>query len=129
MNRLNISVFTTSYSRLCLALFILIICTNTHGVFANDGHNEESWMNDDQEKVYVLKRDIPNDVRLTRRGVWSRLFRQEYNPTRGNNHVYYSPTASVHLGAIHVIPFDKRTIPIELQKALFAHGIIGRRRR
>ncbi len=29
-------------------------------------------------------------------------------------------------GRIHVIPFKKRTIPIELQKALYAHGIVGR---
>ena len=32
-------------------------------------------------------------------------------------------------GHAHVIPFKKRTIPIELQKALYAHGIVGRRRR
>ena len=31
-------------------------------------------------------------------------------------------------GTIRVIPFKKRTIPIELQKALYAHGIVGRRR-
>ena len=31
-------------------------------------------------------------------------------------------------GQVHVIPFKKRTIPIELQKALYAHGIVGRRR-
>ena len=32
-------------------------------------------------------------------------------------------------GHMYVIPFKKRTIPIELQKALYAHGIVGRRRR
>jgi hypothetical protein len=31
-------------------------------------------------------------------------------------------------GQIRIIPFKKRTIPIELQKALYAHGIVGRRR-
>jgi hypothetical protein len=31
-------------------------------------------------------------------------------------------------GSIRIIPFKKRTIPIEFQKALYAHGIVGRRR-
>ncbi len=31
-------------------------------------------------------------------------------------------------GQIRIIPAKKRTIPIELQKALYAHGIVGRRR-
>lgn len=33
----------------------------------------------------------------------------------------------LHLGQYRIIPFKKRTIPIELQKALYAHGIVGRR--
>ncbi len=61
------------------------------------------------------------------RGVWSRLFRDEINQPRMNSR---SKGANYALatGKVHIIPYDKRTIPIELQKALYAHGIVGRRR-
>ncbi|UJR26959.1 hypothetical protein I4U23_008266 [Adineta vaga] len=130
MNQHSISIFSTSYLRMYIVVFVLIICMNHHYVFANDNSNEMSSENDNQEEAFVLKNAIPDDIQFTRRGVWSRLFRQEHNPTRTNNRIHYSPTAAahtLHTGKIHIIPFDKRTIPVELQKALYAHGIVGRR--
>jgi len=45
---------------------------------------------------------------------------------------YSSPISNINLrrGEIQYItyPAHKRAIPIEFQKALFAHGIVGRRR-
>jgi hypothetical protein len=46
---------------------------------------------------------------------------------------YYSaslPALNLRNGEIRFIsyPAQKRAIPIEFQKALFAHGIVGRRR-
>lgn len=38
------------------------------------------------------------------------------------------PYFNFRRGTFQVMPYKKRTIPLELQKALYAHGIIGRRR-
>jgi hypothetical protein len=49
----------------------------------------------------------------------------------GNSHSDGSPMTidyDLTYGPVRLIPFKKRTIPIELQKALYAHGIVGRRR-
>ncbi|CAF0946154.1 unnamed protein product [Adineta ricciae] len=47
-----------------------------------------------------------------------------------NNRAERSPINDygLHYGRYHLPFYKKRTIPIELQKALYAHGIVGRRR-
>ena len=52
---------------------------------------------------------------------WSRWFASE--PPLA------TPELRLRNGVIHIVPYKKRTIPLELQRALYAHGIVGRRRR
>lgn len=79
-----------------------------------------------------MKSSIPENVELARRGVWSRLFRSETNsPQKMNSYSYDQLNDSgyaVKNGRVQFIPHDKRTIPLELRKAFYAHGIVGRRR-
>ena len=60
-----------------------------------------------------------------RASLWSKLFRdnQRKMPLSPEHHELHIRNAVIHL-----IPNKKRTIPLELQKALYAHGIVGRRR-
>jgi hypothetical protein len=75
---------------------------------------------------------MPENLQLIRRGVWSRLFRSKTNlPQIMNSHSHQPPTAPAFAAGIiplQLLPYEKRTIPLELRKALYAHGIIGRRR-
>jgi len=79
-----------------------------------------------------LKNSIPEDIELNRRGVWARLFRNEINSSEKiNSRSRNFPVEFVYAlkdGRIQLIPHDKRTIPLELRKAIYAHGIVGRRR-
>ena len=114
---------STSYLQIFILLFILNIWINTDQVSANG--------NSDNEVLY-LKNSESDNIQLMRRSVWSRLFRGELNaPHRIDDHSYQSSiisNAAFKNGRIQLIPYDKRTIPIELRKALYAHGIVGRRR-
>jgi hypothetical protein len=51
----------------------------------------------------------------------SRVLRSRYISTLPNSY-------DLRHGIIRFVPYKKRTIPLELQKALYAHGIVGRRR-
>jgi len=42
------------------------------------------------------------------------------------DHPIIRPDYDIQYDQIRIIPYKKRTIPIELQKALYAHGIVGR---
>lgn len=67
-----------------------------------------------------FKRSTTENVHGVRRDVWSILFGYENPSTR-----YQQNHHGSSVSRIRIIPLDKRTIPIELQKALYAHGIIG----
>ena len=102
---------------------------NNNHVSANGIHDEKDGELSDTS--FDLENSIPDPIELIRRGVWSRLFRSENTQPKINSHSHHSPTLSNYdllAGRFHYVPFDKRTIPIELQKALYAHGIVGRRR-
>lgn len=43
-----------------------------------------------------------------------------------SNYIAAIPSFELRHGVVHLIPYKKRTIPLELQKALYAHGIVGR---
>ena len=69
---------------------------------------------------------VPDSSELAARTPWSQLFHNYYDRPR-----YYAlPKSGFALRRhdVRYIPQGKRSIPIELQKALFAHGIVGRRR-
>ncbi|CAF0949484.1 unnamed protein product [Adineta steineri] len=128
MTQASISMFAL-YLRMLIVFFVLIICINNNYVLANDQITLINDNNDDQ--LTDVEDSMSENIELVRRGVWSRLFRTEVNPARLDSRFSYSPTSLNYAsssGPIHIIPVDKRTIPIELQKALYAHGIVGRRR-
>ncbi len=75
---------------------------------------------------------VPDNEVTISRNPWSQLFRR-YSDRPIFPSKYYSPSQSgiaLRHGVIPYIPYpsEKRAIPIEFQKALFAHGIVGRRR-
>ena len=92
-----------------------------------DDLTSSSW---NSGESYYFKRSIPDSKQWARRDLWSRLFRPDHRLTT------YSPESPAASGSgyltsvsrVRLIPYDKRGIPIELQKALYAHGIVGRRR-
>lgn len=63
---------------------------------------------------------------------WSQLFYQRYQPSVVLPYYPASLKSGLALRRSNLrygsFPYPKRSIPIELQKALFAHGIVGRRR-
>lgn len=72
-----------------------------------------------------------NDEEISR-NPWSQLFHRHHTRS-ALNPTYYVTSQSGFPARHHQIryipyPSQKRTIPIELQKALLAHGIVGRRR-
>lgn len=74
-------------------------------------------MSDDQESTEDLSEE---PVFRAERGVWSRLFRTDANTPQKIKALNAKVPAQIQF-----IPYDKRTIPIELRKALYAHGIVG----
>jgi hypothetical protein len=52
--------------------------------------------------------------------LWPRIHRQSDTSAM--------PNFDFRRGIVRFYPYKKRTIPLELQKALYAHGIVGRRR-
>ena len=131
----------TSHFQWFAVIFVFIVCLNQHGLTAsaiddrtsmdqaNADLTSSSWNSDES---FYLKRFIPDSKQWTRRDLWSRFFRADNRPVTYSHQSPAGPAAgSNHLtsvGRIRIIPFDKRGIPIELQKALYAHGIVGRRR-
>ncbi len=70
-------------------------------------------LNDDQSDH--LSDDISSS------NIWPEINEQQ-------NYIPSVPNFDLRRGIIRIIPYKKRTIPLELQKALYAHGIVGRRR-
>lgn len=112
------------------SLFILfVMLANNHHILAY-GVNRESnplpqslLLNNGLPKAYydrdavsheTLDDDIPSS------DLWSVIFRPSNIPA--------IPGISFRRGVTQLNGFKKRKIPLELQKALYAHGIVGRRR-
>jgi hypothetical protein len=88
----------------------LIICISTKNV---DSLSNYQYDNNDEEAKNLL---IPDSLFLLK------------NINSRSDHSTIGSDYDLQYGQIHIIPYKKRTIPIELQKALYAHGIVGRRR-
>jgi hypothetical protein len=88
----------------------LIICISAKNV--NSLSNYQYNNNDGEFKNFL----VPNSLSLLK-NINSRF---DHSSIGSDSDLYY--------GQIRIIPYKKRTIPIELQKALYAHGIVGRRR-
>ncbi|CAF3597069.1 unnamed protein product [Rotaria sordida] len=106
---------------------------NSHAL-TNDINDSEFFDNSEDELGFPInqhnsvdmKKFIPENIALSRDNVWSRLFHSEISQPRITSRSSY-PSKKYGLtfpnGRTYIIPFDKRTIPIKLQKAFFAHGI------
>lgn len=112
--------------------FIIFILFNIGIHVLANGIQDGISIDNYNDELFDVKNIQPDDIELTRRGVWSRLFRNEINlPQKINSNMHKPPLVydfNLKNGRISVLPYDKRTIPIELRKALYAHGIVGRRR-
>jgi hypothetical protein len=91
--------------------------------------------NDESESSMVINPNdlhLPDKEELVSRNPWSKLFHRYSQRSMNTPRFYYpsSPAFNLRNGEIRFIPYpgQKRAIPIEFQKALFAHGIVGRRR-
>ncbi|CAF1046121.1 unnamed protein product [Rotaria sp. Silwood1] len=120
-----------------MIFFILVLCINKNRASINGINDPISFYNNDDESGFPINRDksfdlkefIPEDIESSQHNAWSRLFHSETSQPRITNRSRYPSRLHSHSspnGRMYIIPFDKRTIPIELQKALYAHGIVGR---
>ncbi|CAF1030119.1 unnamed protein product [Rotaria sordida] len=109
MSKDNIS-WSTSYLRfIVLFLFIIYVsATNTDSII-----NDQYDNNDAEINIH-----LPSDISFLFKSINNRL----------NHHPSMVYDFDIKNDQPVIIPFKKRTIPIELQKALYAHGIVGRRR-
>ena len=136
----------TSYSSsnyYLFTLFVLLLAINNHQITANSLSNRLDYQpyasifndlsyDDSELPISVTSSnfyELENDE-ITSQNPWSQLLhrhneRSIYTPT------YFLPSQNgfaLRNGEIRYISYPKRAVPIELQKALFAHGIVGRRR-
>ncbi|UJR26962.1 hypothetical protein I4U23_008269 [Adineta vaga] len=127
---------------------VILICLNQHQISANrlsskSDYEQRSLVYDDTSDEDLGNNDYPimntrNNAYLTdyeepsSSKPWSNLFRQYQQKSIYTPAYYSSPKSGFALrrSDLRYIPYlsAKRSIPIELQKALFAHGIVGRRR-
>ncbi|CAF4839197.1 unnamed protein product, partial [Rotaria sp. Silwood2] len=133
MSKANIFKFTSSL-RILMIFFVLVLCINKNHALANgingpiffDNNDDELEFPTNRNKPFDLKKFIREDIESSQSDAWSRLFHSETSQPRITNRSRYSSKVQSHgssNGRMYIIPFDKRTIPIELQKALYAHGI------
>ncbi|CAF2413689.1 unnamed protein product [Rotaria sp. Silwood2] len=116
-----------------LHVFILfisfIIFANNHKISANNIYRRndyvpQSFVFDNDKPKILFKRDNlyyeSMDDKIPSSALWSIIYRPDYISPKSNFGLRRSINPSM--------PFKKRKIPLELQKALYAHGIVGRRR-
>lgn len=119
-----------------MVFLILVICTNNNHASADEIYDTKH--SDHRDNGLSLPSEALNSAKtnsntneIKRRDVWSRIFGIEINPSRILSRSHYFSKLYGHPLSNNdyiVIPTDKSIIPIELQKALYAHGIVGRRR-
>jgi hypothetical protein len=122
-----------------LTLFLVLIAFASHyPISANTIHRNDDYLSsrpfttDNQATVYV-KPDSDSDIdsypaidsEPIVSNIWSPLYRQK---SSGTSYMPAMPHFQLRSGIIRLVSDKKRTIPLELQKALYAHGIVGRRR-
>ncbi|CAF2146197.1 unnamed protein product [Rotaria magnacalcarata] len=112
------------------ALFILlVILANNHKTLANtiyrrNGYAPHPLLYVDDQSRFQLDRDNLSHEFMDNEQPASNLWSVIFHP----NHIPAMPGTSVRRGVSSSMSFNKRKIPLELQKALYAHGIVGRRR-
>ncbi|CAF1228664.1 unnamed protein product [Adineta steineri] len=119
---INLHIFTLL---LLLLIFVAKQQISANSIYRGNPYESQSSLFDDDQLNLEPSSDnlfyepIDNAKSLTIRRL--RTYR--------SNFVQTMPHISVRNGVVRLIPYKKRTtIPLELQKALYAHGIVGRRR-
>ncbi|CAF0727997.1 unnamed protein product [Rotaria sordida] len=142
-----ISHSTSNYHLLTLFIVLLISINNNQisaysisSEFDYDHHdpiyNDLSYENIRKNELPILTNPnnlyVPDSDEIISRNPWSELFHRYYarsilTPTYNS---FAQPDFISRRDVNQFVPYsiEKRLIPIELQKALFAHGIVGRRR-
>ena len=121
---------TSNVNRPSFLLFVsLLILANSCCISANSTYRQNdypaaSFVIDDASSKKMAERDNSVYESISDEGPssdhWSVIFRPSY--------ISAVPHIGLRSGANYFIPFNKRKIPLQLQKALYAHGIVGRRR-
>ena len=107
----------TFHIHLVVLVIVLIIFEQSFPVSAN--------RIDDYDSSLSVFQDSQGNIYQRRSSLWSKLFRSNDQEISSNNHKH---ELHIRNAVVRLIPYKKRTIPLELQKALYAHGIVGRRR-
>ncbi|CAF3237176.1 unnamed protein product [Rotaria socialis] len=136
MTIINTARFS-AFLRIWIVLFSLVLCINStlaseNGIYDSlhfDNGDDEYGSPANRDASFYSKRLIHEHADFNRRDIWSRLFRSETSQPHIASRSYFSRKLYDHAatnGRMHTISIDKLAIPIELQKALYAHGIVGR---
>ncbi|UJR22178.1 hypothetical protein I4U23_025242 [Adineta vaga] len=107
MSKLDFSVSPSCF-RLIAFLFLLIVIVSARNI--DSSRNDEDHI----DNSGIIKQTLALDADL-----FSKI---------NNNRPDRSAMSDFGFTYGHFPFYKKRTIPIELQKALYAHGIVGRRR-
>lgn len=107
---------------LLLALVLIMFTQNSktlaNSIYRQYNYLPQSYIYDDDQNNNLSSELINNG--LSSSNNWPRTYRSSYTPPVQH--------FDFRRGVIRFYPYKKRTIPLELQKALYAHGIVGRRR-
>ncbi len=124
ISTLNVNLF------LFTVLLLLIIFTNNAKISAHSIHHKNHYLpesmifnDDDQTNLLAERNNLSSELingKISSLNFWPRTHRANFAPT--------IPSFDLRRGIVRFYPYKKRTIPLELQKALYAHGIVGRRR-
>ena len=126
---------------------VLLLVINNHQITANSLSHRPNYpayssiyndlfyddLDNNESPIVVYPNNFygPDNDEIISQNPWSQLFHRHYERSILTPAYYSQPQNGFALrnGEVHYIsyPSQKRAIPIELQKALFAHGIIGRR--
>ncbi|CAF3636281.1 unnamed protein product [Adineta steineri] len=142
-------IFSSNFNYQFFTLLIVILFfLNNYQISANRLSNKPDYQQlastyndlsyedmDDNESPFSMSQNnvyIPDYDEVAARHPWSQLFHRQSERSIYNTNSYIPQKSGFALrhSKIQYNPnlSQKRSIPIELQKALFAHGIVGRRR-
>ncbi|CAF0771830.1 unnamed protein product [Adineta ricciae] len=122
-----IPVFHLTFHLCTLFIFLMLLIhyrqVSAYNVYRVNSYSPQSLPfddNSDNSLNMFSESDEPIDDEFSLPNPFvNRLYSSYYRP---------SPTFKLRHGIAQIAPYKKRTIPLELQKALYAHGIVGRRR-
>ena len=135
---LQFNSLVTSHLHLLTLFLLLLVLANQHQASANSVHRHRAYLpasanfDESRANIYAEPESLAygeNSPEFDRFAVSSQR-RSEPLPRKSSRttHLSNMPVFNLRHGVLHILPYKKRTIPLELQKALYAHGIVGRRR-